>query len=560
MLNKHSICGTHFVAAIFLFGSALAVAQSPSPESLNPETQAPRAAPAPVRLLGQTLFEVKEPIGALTPAQRAAAIEQRLREVADQPATSRPQLQVIERNGVSEIDAGPVLIRTVTDRDAQGTGRTRRQLAADQLLAIRQSLAAEDHDRSITYVLRGLLYATLATGLMIACLIALRSLSRWTRARITQAAQAWHWQSGLARLRLFSPSAVANVSRYAATLIALLIGLLLVYFYLDFVLSLFTWSRFIAEKMADGAKHAVVHVFSGLFDYVPSLFNIILIVIVARYSLIAFKRVFEQIAAERLKISGFYSDWAQPTYSLVRFFVIVVAAIMVFPYLPGSGSEGFRGISIFLGLLVSLGAASSVSNVIAGVIITYMRPFQIGDRVQIADSIGDVIHKNLLVVRLRTIKNVDVTIPNAVALANHVVNFSSNAPRPGLILHTTVTIGYDVPWKKVHELLIAAARRVEGILAEPAPFVLQTKLDDSYAAYEINAYTDRPNEMANLYSRLHEQIQNVFYEGGVEILSPNYAAVRDGNRMAVPDDYLPKGYQAPAFGILSRILRPGQRT
>jgi small-conductance mechanosensitive channel len=228
---------------------------------------------------------------------------------------------------------------------------------------------------------------------------------------------------------------------------------------------------------------------------------------------------------------------------------------MVFPYLPGSGSEGFRGVSAFVGLMVSFGAAPAIANLIAGIIITYMRPFKTNDRVKIADATGDILGKDLLVVRMRTIKNVDITIPNALVLANHIINFSSSAKSHGLILNTTITIGYDAPWKRVHALLIEAAKRLEGILPTPEPFVLQTTLDDSYVAYEINAYTDRPNEMASLYSRLNESIQDVFNEAGVEILSPKFAAVRDGNAMAVPESYLPKDYHVPGFTILSRILR-----
>jgi len=251
--------------------------------------------------------------------------------------------------------------------------------------------------------------------------------------------------------------------------------------------------------------------------------------------------LFREVGDGRLTIQGFYPEWASPTFAIVRFILIAIAAVMIFPYLPGSGSEGFRGVGVFVGLLVSLGSASAISNFIAGLVITYMRPFRVGDRVKIADAMGDVIDKDLLVVRLRTIKNVDITFPNALVLGSQIVNFSSIVHSGGnLILHTAVTIGYDAPWQQVHELLMTAAKRTEGIVAEPAPFVLQTSLDDFYVAYELNAYTQRPNEMAALYSRLHAEIQNAFNEGGVEILSPHYAAVRDGSRMAVPDDYLPK--------------------
>jgi small-conductance mechanosensitive channel len=178
-----------------------------------------------------------------------------------------------------------------------------------------------------------------------------------------------------------------------------------------------------------------------------------------------------------------------------------------------------------------------------------MRPFQLGDRIKIADTTGDVMEKTLLVTRIRTIKNVDVTIPNAMVLSSHLINYSSSSKDHGLILHSSVSIGYDAPWQKVHELLIAAARTTTHLLAQPEPFVLQTSLNDFYVTYEINAYTDQPNLMATIYAELHQNIQDTFNEAGVEIMSPHYTQLRDGNKTAIPDQYLPKSYQTPGLRI-----------
>jgi small-conductance mechanosensitive channel len=546
------------VAGLLLLASMAAHAQlSPSAaDNDNPEAQAEETARAPVMFRGLELFEVTAALGELSPAQRAAAIEKRLLAVADGPADVLDRLRVSERDGRSEVMAGDTLVRVVTDQDAGQTGRTRRQLAADQVIVIRDALAVEFRDRSVASLLRAAAYALLATAVLVALLVGLKRFYRWTRTRITRAAEAWHWESGLARLRLLSPSAVASASRSLAATLAWLIGLLFVYFYLEIVLSLFPWTRGLADAMVTTSRTAVVGVLSSLAGYLPNIFNILVIVIVARFALKILKSVFRQVAATRITLPGFYPEWALPTYSLVRFFVIAIAAVMIFPYLPGSGSEGFKGVSVFVGLLISLGAASAIANLIAGIVITYMRPFKVGDRVKIADAVGDVTSKDLFVVRLRTVKNVDITIPNSLVLANHIINYSSSAESKGLILHTTVTIGYDVPWKKVHELLIGAAKGAEGVKDEPQPFVLQRSLDDFYVAYELNAYTDRPTEMMATYSRLHARIQDAFNEAGVEIMSPHYSAVRDGNRMAIPDEHLPKDYRAPAFNLFSRILRP----
>ncbi|HPF26779.1 MAG TPA: mechanosensitive ion channel family protein [Steroidobacteraceae bacterium] len=542
-----------------LLASGLAAAQSSSnsvvPDNANPEARAQSISKAPVRFRDRTLFEISSAIGALEPQNRAAAIEQRLLTISAGSADVLADLRVVERDGLSEIFAGETLIRAVTDQDAANTGRTRRQLAADYQVQVYEALAIEFRDRSVANVLRSLLYTLAATLVLAALLVGLRRLYRWSRDRVNRAAQAWSWESGLARMRILTPAAVSSGSRSIAATLAWLIGIALLYFYLEYVLSLFPWTRGIAERMVTTSRAAVLQVGSGLIGYLPNLLNMIVIIFVARFILRAVRAVFDQIRFQRLTLQGFYPEWAMPTYSLIRFLVIAIAAVMVFPYLPGSGSEGFRGVSVFVGLLVSLGAASAIANVIAGIVITYMRPFKVGDRVKIADAVGDVTGKDLFVVRLRTIKNVDITIPNSLVLANHIINYSSSADTHGLVLHSTVTIGYDVPWQKVHELLISAASRVEGILADPAPFVLQTSLDDFYVSYELNAYTKKPAQMALIYSALHTNIQNAFNDAGVEIMSPHYTAVRDGNRMAVPDEHLPKDYRTPNFGIFSRILR-----
>jgi small-conductance mechanosensitive channel len=562
MSNDDTIGRALIAGLLVALGAALATAQTPAPATgtVNPEAPPTVSAPTPVRLRDHILFDVITPIGTLTPVQRAAAIEQRLLSAAQGPASTLATLRTADSDGFTGIYAGRALIRAVTDDDAAHTGRTRQQLAADQLLLIRQALAIEYRDRGTAHVLRGLLFAAGATILLVVLLMGLGWGYRWTRAQISRVALAWHWKSGLARLQVLSPSSVANGSHSLAAGLAWLIVLLLIYFYLEFVLSLFVSTRGLADRMVAAARHAVEQVFSALFDYLPSLLDIVIIVVVARFILKAVRGLFEQIAAKRLTITNFHPDWGLPTYSLVRFFVIAIAAVMVFPYLPGSGSAGFKGVATFVALAISFGGAPAIANIIAGIILTYMRPFGLGDRVKIADAVGDIVAKNLLLVRLRTIKNVDISIPNSLVLANHIINYSTNAEDAGVILHTTVTIGYDAPWKTVHELLIRAATRIDGLLTEPAPYVLQKSLDDFYVTYEINVYTNRPNEMANLYSRLHEEIQNAFNEGGVEILSPHYAAMRDGNAMGVPSEYLPKDYEAPGFTIFSRIFRPGRGT
>jgi small-conductance mechanosensitive channel len=321
------------------------------------------------------------------------------------------------------------------------------------------------------------------------------------------------------------------------------------YIYVTIVFSLFEFSNTWAQSLFRLILTPVNMVWTGLVDFLPNLFFIIVLSVVFHYVIKTIRFVFIELDTGHLEFPGFYRDWAMPTYKIVRFMVYALAAVVIFPYLPGSNSPFFRGISVFLGVLFSLGSSSAIANMVAGTVLTYMRPFKIGDRVKISDTIGDVIEKTLLVTRVRTTKNVDITIPNAMVLGSHIVNFSSSAKDMGLILHTTVTIGYDVPWVLVHELLIKAAIKTEHILSEPKPFVLQTSLDDFYVSYELNAFTQEANKMALIYSSLHANIQDSFNEANVEIMSPHYGAHRDGNQTTIPSDYLSKDYQPPSFRL-----------
>lgn len=274
-----------------------------------------------------------------------------------------------------------------------------------------------------------------------------------------------------------------------------------------------------------------------------------MIIFVFRYVFRALNFLKTEVEKGNLEINGFYKDWANPTYQIIKVIVFAFMVIVIFPYLPGSDSPIFQGVSVFLGFLFTFGSAGSLSNVMAGLVLTYMRLFKIGDRVKIGDVTGDVIEKSLLVTRVRTIKNEIISIPNSTVMSSHTINYSSDAPDKGLIIHTTVTLGYDVPWRDVQTTLIDAALKTDLILKEPSPFVLQTSLDDFYVSYQINAYVREANKQATIYSNLHQNIQDLCNERGIEILSPHYRAARDGNMTTIPANYLDKDYKAPSFNV-----------
>lgn len=351
-------------------------------------------------------------------------------------------------------------------------------------------------------------------------------------------------------IELLSAERTVEVLTLITKVLRFAIQLILLYFYITIVFSLFKFTETWASKLFGYILTPLSSVLNSFVSFLPNLFFIIVLVFVFRYIIRFVKFLFMEIHTGRIEFPEFPRDWAMPTFKIVRFLILILAVIVIFPYLPGSDSPFFQGISIFVGVLFSLGSTSAVSNIVAGILITYMRPFKLGEKVKIADTMGEVVDKTLLVTRIRTNKNVDITIPNAMVLGSHIINYSSSAKDKGLILHTTVTIGYDVPWRTVHDLLISAANETEFILKEPKPFVEQASLDDFSVSYELNAYTHNSGSMGGIYSELHSKIQDKFNEAGVEIMSPHYNAVRDGNQTTIPQDYLPREYQAPPFKFL----------
>lgn len=279
---------------------------------------------------------------------------------------------------------------------------------------------------------------------------------------------------------------------------------------------------------------ALEYVWNGFVGYIPNLITIIVIVMITRYVIRVIGLVFDGIRNRRIYLKNFYPEWAETSFGLIKLMIYALAAVIIFPYLPGSSSPAFQGISIFVGVLVSLGSTSAVANVIAGVVLTYTRAFAVGEQVEVGGTRGRVIERSTFVTRIQTLKNVIVSIPNSVVLSNNIINYSKNMGQSGLLVHTTITIGYDVPWQKVNDLLVAAATKTEGIVETPEPFVLQTSLEDNYVSYEINGWTRHPETLPKTYSDLHANILDEFHQHDVEITSPHYRAVRDGNPTTVP--------------------------
>jgi small-conductance mechanosensitive channel len=502
------------------------------------EAQPPSASPESgvyVTLDGQKLFRLWTNLGPYRPAERAKIVEARLQRLAESPNFRLDTLGTQEEQDSTHVVAGGIALVTVTDREASVLGRSRQSVAAEYVEILREALHRYREERSLKRVFLGALYSLLATVTLVAALALLNRLCSLLRAKVL----AWH-NLRLPGVRVQNTHLLRPVSQLTGMLLwqlgalRLAVTALLLYLYLALVFGFFPWTRGYAETLLGAVAAQLQAAGNSFLAQLPNLLFILIILLVTRYILKAIRFFFNEVSKGTILVAGLDRELADPTYKIVRFLVLALAAVAILPYIPGYQSPAFQGISVFLGVLFSLGSTSAVANMVAGIVLTYMRPFKVGDRVKIAETSGDVVEKTLLVTRIRTTKNVDVTLPNATILNAHIINYSRQAREGGLILHTTVTIGYDTPWRQTHELLIAAARATEGVLAEPPPFVLQTALNDFAVSYELNAYTDQPHRMAAIYSELHQHIQDSFFAADVEILSPQYVSLRDGNARALP--------------------------
>lgn len=502
-----------------------------------------------IGVMKDTLFLLYAKIGAFTVPERARSISSRIEKLYDDEFLQTDSIQVVRSDNSYEIVYGEMIVMSVSENDAIWYGKSMPELAEHFKEAITDSLLLAKEERSV-------LRLTLRIGLVL-LVLALSWVITWLigkgYSRLLSAIEAnksnWLRDFSYKDYTFLSAEQEMRVILFLVKVFRWFVYALLLYISLPIIFSIFPFSRDWADALFQLIWSPFKGVLIAIWEYLPNLFTILVIFFVMRYVIRFVGYIFREIEAEKLKISGFHADWALPTYSIVRFLLYAFMFVLIFPYLPGSDSNIFKGVSVFIGVLFSFGSSSAIANMIAGLVITYMRPFKIGDRIKLGEVTGDVVEKTLLVTRVKTTKNEVITIPNSAILNGNTTNYTSQAKENGLIIHTTVTIGYDVPWKNMHQALIDAALRTDMILKEPGPFVLQTSLDDFYVSYQINAYTREAGRQALIYSNLHQNIQDVCNERGIEILSPHYRAARDGNMTTIPAGYLPKDYTAPPFHV-----------
>ncbi|WP_343561247.1 mechanosensitive ion channel domain-containing protein [Sphingobacterium sp.] len=473
-----------------------------------------------------TLFYIYNKLGSSLAKDRAYNVVNRIENLYEDDFVKVDSFK-IENNEISaDIVYKDLIITSITELDALLEGKSKEEIATQYLKRIQQAISQERADNSITKVL-------IRTGLVLLILVIFsmlvyfinrlkkygtnRLLSERTERIKDVKIKNYVFLTSVQKTRIFIN--IINIARWGLIVLIAFIMLPIVFSVFPFTQS---WASNLIGLFTKPLKKAVF----AVWDYIPNLITVFVILFVMRYAVRFVKYIFNEIDKGKLEINGFHREFAMPTFTIVRFLLQAFTLVLVFPYLPGANSDIFKGISVFIGVLFSLGSSSAISNIIAGLVITYMRPFRIGDRITIADKTGIVIEKSPLVTRLRTIKNEEITIPNSSILSGNTVNYSTFSEE-GICFQVELTVGYEEPWQRIHELLLNIPARIARVNQHPSPFVLQKKLDDFYVLYELNVYISKSAEIELAKSEIYQHILNDFLAAGIEMNGPHLFAKVD---------------------------------
>ncbi|MBW4360049.1 mechanosensitive ion channel family protein [Flavobacterium sp. NAS39] len=506
----------------------------------------------PITPFRDTLFFVYNRIGSFNAENRANAITSRIVLLYKDPFFKKDSLKLSKSDfGVDIVYNSDFVVMSVTDLDGKTIGTSNFALAQKNLAIIQKTVLFQKENNAVESWLKRIGLVLLFISLIVIIVFGINKLFKWLRIFLIKRQDSYFSGLKIKESYVFSPQRHLEFVLKIVSLARIVVLIFTFYISLPAIFSVFPETEAYATTLLKWIFSPAKAALTGFLDFLPNLISILVIVLLFHYLLKAIKFFVDEIQKGQIKIEGFYSDWAKPTFNIIKVLIYAFMLVIIFPYLPGSNSPIFQGVSVFVGVLFSLGSSNAIANMIAGLVITYMRPFKIGDFIKIGEVSGTVIEKTSLVTRVRTSKQEDITIPNATVLSSSSINYSANTYNDsnGLLIHTKVTIGYESPWKDIHKALLEAAFRTDLLEKIPVPFVLQTSLDDFYVTYEINAYTKQPNEQPLIYSKLHQNIQDCFNEAGLEIMSPHFSSLRDGNKTTIPDNYLNKEYEAPFFKI-----------
>ncbi|WP_198649043.1 mechanosensitive ion channel family protein [Cyanothece sp. BG0011] len=433
--------------------------------------------PSPVKLDGEILFEFKTNIEGIPNQERAEVAMKRIKEVAKDRSINMNNLVVKTIDDLYIIYVDNNLLLYLGESDAKANNKPLEELAQDYSEIIKNAIIEYREKRNLSYLgIRGLL-SLFSTILVIVIFRFLNWFVPVVSRRILEGRSVVFRTLRIQNWTLLSIYRQKQLAILTLKIVRWIIIFILLYFYIPLVLSLFPQTERLGKSVFNSFFGVLGKVGAEFIDYLPNLFLIIITLIITNYLIRFCHPFFKAIEEERVTITGFYPDWAEPSYKLTVILIIGLAAAIIFPYLPGFDSPAFQGISILAGALVTFGGASTIANLIGGFVVIYTRAFQIGDRIKIEEYQGIVLEKTILSTRIRNQNNEIITIPNSILIVSKIINYTATTRdlEQPLILHTTITLGYDVPWRLVHETLTSCALETTDILNDPAPYVWQNQ-------------------------------------------------------------------------------------
>lgn len=478
----------------------------------------------PVAPFRDTLFLIHGTVGSFTVQQRAEAIAEKIKNLKSYPRFQPDSLKLIEFNDQINIvyddqkyEKSRIII-SIDTLQAKIYGRTKSDLALSYRSQIINAIDKEHYDTS--WKRKGI--QVLSIIFVIAAEYSFIRILRYGFRRLRVIIRKLQNRKLKGLFGIIDAAKEVQIIFVIVKIFHFLLIIVSLGACVLFVFKLFPYTTELSDQLLDYVVSPLKRIGWSIKEYMPNLFTIMIIIIIFMYVKKFLRSIAEKVSDNKITFKGFYPDWAKPTYNIVIGILTVFTFILIYPYLPGSESQVFQGVSVFVGLVISLGSTNLIGNLIAGLVITYMRPFRAGDRVKMDDCVGNIIEKTALVTRVKTAKNEIITIPNSSVMSTKTINYTFSANQYGLILYTTVTVGYNIPWRQVHELLLKVAYKTDNLNRKQKPFIMQSALNDFYVEYQLNVYTKDANKMNDIYSDLRKNVQDVFKEAGIDLVAPHY--------------------------------------
>ncbi|MDR2087703.1 MAG: mechanosensitive ion channel family protein [Dysgonamonadaceae bacterium] len=476
----------------------------------------------PVVIEADTLFFIYTNKGGLSPAGRAALIESAILRLGKEYDLKPDSVSLLTEETFTDMVYKGKVIGSITDKDAMWMNTSREKLSEEYRRKVVSALEVLKHKYGLSQLIKHLLLFILVVSAQYVLIRFTNYFYKKLKIKIENIKQSFLKPFFIKNYEFLSIDrqerllfVLLNVARYIFIFVQLIFSVLIIF-------SIFPQTEALALQLFSYILNPLKKIGLNFVRYIPNIFTILIIWMIIKYIIKGIKYLADEIAGERLKVTGFYPDWAKPTYNIIRFLLYAFMIVLIYPYLPNSQSKVFQGVSVFLGLIVSFGSSSAIGNLVAGMIITYMRSFKINDRIKINNIVGNVIEKTPIVTRILTIKNEIVTIPNSTIMSSQITNLSESARTHGLTLYLNVTCGYETPWRTVHQLLLDAADATPDVMKTPHPYVLEDGFDDFNVVYQINIFISDANKATRISSDLRQNIQDKFNEAGISILSPHY--------------------------------------